>query len=110
MFIPTDPTEAIGRLEKAFKTIREAETVEQKIRSAVKKKKLNKKSKTLLEDAVAANVITRDEFNVIAEAERLRLDAVQVDDYSQEEYVTSSTTSKSTGGTTHTEAVAYQRH
>jgi acyl-CoA dehydrogenase len=107
MYIPADPTEAIGRLEKAYKTIRKAEAVEQKIRKATHAKKLNKKSKTLLADALKANIITQDEFNLIAEAERLRFDAIQVDDYSEEEYVTGHT--KTSAGVAHTDAVAYQK-
>lgn len=107
MYLPTDPNEAIGRLERAYKAIRAAEEVEKKIRKAVKKKVLNKKSKTLLEDAVKANVITQAEFNSIAEAERLRLDAVQVDDFSQDEYVAGGLPKSGAGA--HSEAVAYQR-
>lgn len=106
MYIPQDPNEAIGRLERAYKAIRAAEEVEKKIRKATRKKVLNKKSKTLFEDAVKANVITQTEFNSIAEAERLRLDAIQVDDFSQDEYVTGVPKS---GGAAHNDAVAYQR-
>ena len=49
---------------------------------------MKKKSPTLLADALKAGVITQPEYQLIAEAERLRLDAIQVDDFDQQEYVT----------------------
>ena len=84
------------------------EAVEKKIRKAVKSRKLNKKSKTLLDDALKANLITQEEFHLIAEAERLRLDAVQVDDYSPEEYLPGGLP-KGSPTATPSEAVAFQR-
>ncbi len=87
IYLPTKPGEALARLEHAFKIIHQAESVDQKIRAAVKERKLNKKSKSLIEDALNAKVITPQEKDLIAEAERLRFDAIQVDDYTQEEYV-----------------------
>jgi acyl-CoA dehydrogenase len=88
MYLSTDLQDGIGRLEHAYKVIKQADAVEKKIRAATKAKKLKKKSPTLLADALQAGIITQSEHALIAEAERLRLDAIQVDDYSQEEYVT----------------------
>lgn len=87
MFIPKDPEVAIGRLDHAYATIKEAEGVEKKVRKAVKAKQLNKKSKTLLDDALKAQVITQSEFDLLKRAEELRYDAIQVDDFTQEEYL-----------------------
>jgi acyl-CoA dehydrogenase len=87
MYMPTRVGESIQRLEHAYKMIRQAEAVDQKIRDAVRARRLNKKSKTLLNDALNAGVINKQEQDLLAEAERLRWDAIQVDDYSQEEYV-----------------------
>ena len=87
MYMPTKAGESIARLEYAFKMIKQAEAVDAKIRSAVKGRRLNKKSKTLLADALQAGVITKTEQDLLAEAERLRWDAIQVDDYSNEEYL-----------------------
>lgn len=86
MYLSTDPEEALGRLEKAYQTIKQAESVEKKVRKAVKNKTLKKKSKTLLEDALKANVINQSEFDLLKQAESLRYDAIQVDDFTQEEY------------------------
>lgn len=87
IFVSPDVKDGLGRLENAYKVIRKAEAVEKKVRAATKAKKLNKKSKTLLADALKAGVITSDEHALISEAERLRTDAIQVDDFSEEEYL-----------------------
>ena len=87
IYMPTEPGEAIARLEHAYTVIRQAEAVDKKIRAAVHARTLNKKSKTLLNDALQAGVITQQEHGLIAEAEQLRWDAIQVDEYSQEEYL-----------------------
>jgi len=87
MFLTDDPEQALGRLERAYKTIKESEPVAKKVRKAVKARKLNKKSKSLYEDALKAQVITQAEYELIARAEALRNDAIQVDDYTEEEYV-----------------------
>lgn len=92
MYMPTKPGESIARLEKAYKAIMQAEVVDKKIRAAVHARKLNKKSKTLLEDALKAGVITQSEHGLITEAEKLRWDAIQVDEYTQEEYLDFGTT------------------
>jgi acyl-CoA dehydrogenase len=87
IFMPTKAGESLARLEHAYKVIKQAEAVDKKVRAAIKAKTLNKKSKTLVEDALKAGVITAEERQLMAEAERLRWDAIQVDDYSQEEYL-----------------------
>jgi acyl-CoA dehydrogenase len=87
IFIPKDTEDGLGRLENAYKVIRQADAVEKKIRAATKAKKINKRSKTLLDDALKAGIITSSEHQLIAEAERLRTDAIQVDDYDETEYL-----------------------
>ena len=87
MYITKDTDKALGRLDRAFKTIKESEEVDKKVRKAVRARTLNKKSKTLLEDALSKNVITQAEFELIKRAEALRYDAIQVDDFSEDQYV-----------------------
>jgi acyl-CoA dehydrogenase len=87
IYMPTKVGESLVRLESAYKVIRQAEAVDAKIRKAVKARKLNKKSKTLLGDALQAGVITAQEQALLAEAEKQRWDAIQVDEYSQDEYL-----------------------
>ena len=56
---------------------------------AVKEKKLVKQKKMalLLEEAVKNNIISQAEFAILKKAEASRLDAITVDDFSQEEYL-----------------------
>jgi len=88
MYLPTKgANESLVRLEHAYKVIHQAETVDKKVRQAAHDRKLNKKSKTLLDDAMKAGVITQAEFNLLNEAEKLRWDAIQVDQFTPEEYL-----------------------
>lgn len=87
IFMPKNVEEGLARLEHAYKVIRQADAVDMKIRAAVKAKTLQKKSKTLISDALKAGVITADEERLMQQAEALRWDAIQVDDFSQEEYL-----------------------
>lgn len=87
IYMPTDTSDALYRLEKAFQKIRAAEAIEKKLRAGVKAKRLDKKAKNLLDLAQTAGVITAEEKNVLIEAERLRLDAIQVDKFTEKEYL-----------------------
>ncbi len=88
IYLPKDPKESLGRLEKAYASIKKAEAIEKKLRRAIKKKELPKKRISLIMDqAVEKGIISKEELSVIRESEELRNDAIQVDDFSQEEYV-----------------------
>ncbi len=76
----------IGRIEHAFIKVLAASKIGKKIRAAVKENRLQittDLSKSM-QDAVAADILTPSEANEYIEAEALRLDAIQVDEYSQE--------------------------
>lgn len=98
IFISKDPQQALGRLEAAFKTIYRSEAVEKKVRKAVRAKTLPKiKGKELYSEALNKGVITQEEFKDISLAEELRWDAIQVDDFNEEEYHANSAKKTSTG-------------
>ncbi len=87
-FMPEDLNEQMARLDHAFKLTKKSEPIEQRMHAAVKAKKLVRaKGMKLIDDALAKNVITADEKALLVEAEKWRLDAIQVDDFSQEEYL-----------------------
>lgn len=82
------PHEAMAKLDNAFKAVKKAENVEKKVRQAVRAQKIPKiKNDTVYQVALDAGVITREEFDQIKKAAELRWDAIQVDDFSQDEYV-----------------------
>lgn len=87
IFIPTARAEAIGRLDHAMKLTLQSETIERKVRKAVKTKQLAKqKGPALFDDAKAKGVITEQEYQTWKDAAAARYDAIQVDDFSQAEY------------------------
>ncbi len=98
-YIPKDPAkDHIAKLDLAFTKSVEASGVEKKIKKAIKAKILPKKNmKASLDEAVSKGVITAAEKAVLAEAEALRWDAIQVDDFTQAEYLARSVKTETTG-------------
>ena len=88
IYMPTDRNEALGRLEHAFTVVNKADAAEKKIKKAIRDGALPKKKvHLLLEEARNKNIITADEFKLVTEADSVRYDAILVDDFSQEEYM-----------------------
>ncbi len=76
-----------ARLENAFVIVTKAEAAEHKIRSAIKAGSIpKKKGKASWDDALAKKIITDDEFKLLTEADKVRFDAILVDEYSEKEY------------------------
>lgn len=87
IFMPSNNHEAMGRLEEAFKAVKAAEAIEKRVRDAVHSKTLPKiKGHELFKAALDKNIITQKEYELVGRAEELRYDAIQVDDFSQDEY------------------------
>lgn len=97
MYIPTREGEALARQEEAFKTIKKAEVVQGKIRKAVKAKQLpRKKIPALVKEAAEKGIISAEELALLEKSEELRMDAITVDDFSEEEYLGREATQAST--------------
>jgi acyl-CoA dehydrogenase len=80
---PDDPT---GRIEVAFKAVLAAAPVEAKLRQAQKKKLLSKGDPShAAAEALAKGLITELEARLIDAADKARLAAITVDDFSPEE-------------------------
>jgi acyl-CoA dehydrogenase len=89
IYVPHGTDEHLGLLEATFKIVKRAEEAEKKIRRAVREKILAKgKGPEQLQSALDKGVITKDEFADLQKADQLRYEAVQVDDFSEHEYVT----------------------
>lgn len=87
IYIPKEQTQQIGRLENAMKLALASESIEKKVRMAVKEKKIAKiKGPGQFEEAKAKGVISDSELNTLKEAVAARWDAIQVDDFSQDQY------------------------
>jgi acyl-CoA dehydrogenase len=89
IYYPKDRyTQQLARLDYAMDIALKAEATEKKIRDAVKKKQLpKKKALELVNEAQAAGIISAEEAALMKEAGAVRLDAIQVDDFSQAEFV-----------------------
>ncbi|MCM2281593.1 MAG: acyl-CoA dehydrogenase, partial [Bdellovibrionaceae bacterium] len=98
IFVSKDVNDSLGRYEHAFKIVKRAETAERKIREAIRNGTMPKmKGAAAAQLAYDKGVITSEEFGDLKKADEVRLDAVQVDDFSQEEYVQHSVSAKTTG-------------
>lgn len=88
IYIPKDPTQAVGRYEHAMKLIFGASAMYKSLYVAIKKKDLPKKGILhILDEAVEKQILSKEEADYVRKAEEARNDAIQVDDFSQEEYV-----------------------
>ena len=94
MYIPTDPNEAVGRYENALNLITQANPIYKKIYVAMKKRELPKDSfLNLLKPALDRNIITKVEAEMVEKAEAARNDAIQVDEFTLDEYMDATPTS-----------------
>lgn len=74
-------------LEKALVAVKAAEAADKKVKAAVRAKKIAKvKGPALYDSALKAGVLSQAEFDVVAEAEKLRWSAIQVDEFTLEDY------------------------
>jgi len=88
IYVPKNTEDSLGRLEATFKVVKRAEAAETKIKHAIKMKQLPKKKiSEVVQEACSKNIISLDEKNDVLRSEEMRNQAIQVDDFSQEEYV-----------------------
>jgi acyl-CoA dehydrogenase len=88
IYMPKDPNEAVARLDQTFKAVKKSEAIERKVRQAVRAKTIPKiKGDKVYDEALAKSVITQAEYDQVKKAAALRWDAIQVDDFSENEYV-----------------------
>jgi acyl-CoA dehydrogenase len=87
MYVPAEPNEALGRLERAFLLAYQEDELLKKVHAAVKRGALQKdRPDRLVLQAVERGILTAEEANRIQEAEAARWDAIQVDAFTLEEY------------------------
>jgi acyl-CoA dehydrogenase len=88
IYVPDNTHEQIGRLEETFSVVKRAEAAEKKIKKAIQRKAIPKvKGALAYQGALEKNVISKAEFDDLQKADEMRYAAIQVDDFSQEEYV-----------------------
>lgn len=88
LFIPSDPRQALGRLESAFVLAAEAAPVLDRITKASRAGQLpSGPPESLLDAALGAGLIQKEEADKVREAASAREDAIQVDSFPLEEYL-----------------------
>ena len=79
VYLPEDENEALGRLEAALKLAFQVRSVEAKVSSAIRTRKLSRRPKsTRIDRAHAANIISDAERALVAKAAAACWDAIQV--------------------------------
>jgi acyl-CoA dehydrogenase len=87
IFVGKDKNDNLGRLENAMKLHEQCEKIYDKIKLAIKAKTLpRKRLEDLVELAREKSVINLEETHLLRDASTAVLDAMQVDEYSLEEY------------------------
>jgi acyl-CoA dehydrogenase len=87
IYRPTDPTEALGRLEQAYTLNQQVLPLRQRLKAAVRAGELSADGTApLVELAHQAGLITLAERQAIAAADQAQLDAIQVDAFTFEAY------------------------
>jgi acyl-CoA dehydrogenase len=88
IYLADDPTDAVGRYEHTMRLIHDADAIYKKLYKAVKKRELPKgKVIDMIEPALEKKIITSEEAEKVRKAEIARNDAIQVDDFSQQEFM-----------------------
>ncbi len=88
IFVPQDPTSALGRLELALTLCAEAEPVQKKLKDAIRNKLLPKaRTEQLLDQAVENGILTAPERDLLQRAEAARHEAITVDSFTLDEYL-----------------------
>jgi acyl-CoA dehydrogenase len=106
IFIPEDPTQAVGRYEHTLNLITEAAPVYKKLYVAMKKRELEKgRVPSLIDPALEKGIISKEEADLLRKAEEARDDAVQVDDFTLDEYMNETPVSPKGDGLTSEEVV-----
>jgi len=88
LYLPTDTTHGIGRLLHAFRLVSEAHPAAERIIKAQKRKQLPRGPlpAELTDEAIKAGIINADEGAKIKAALVARLDAIEVDEFTPEQY------------------------
>ncbi len=98
IYVPPASEEGLGKLEAAFKLAKNCEGLERKLKKAIRAKTLPKKPfRLILDEAVEKNVITADEKNNLEKVVNASWDAIQVNDFTDQEYKSYSTDAHSSG-------------
>jgi len=88
LHLPTDPAQAVGRIERALLLVSRSREILERLRTASREGRIPTGApESLLREAVAAGVIDEREAEQVREAAEARRDAIEVDSFSLDEYL-----------------------
>jgi len=100
MYVPADEDDPFHRLEKAFRLSVRADAVVDRIKQAMKEGTLERKRpRKALDEAVEAGVISGEERALVREAQTLRDEVIQVDEFPFDQYEEASSLRRPAGRT-----------
>ncbi|HET9680144.1 MAG TPA: acyl-CoA dehydrogenase, partial [Gammaproteobacteria bacterium] len=85
MYVSGNPHDPIGRLENALEQLLVAEPIEARLQKALKAKLTPVNQEVLISQALEQEVITKDEAQLVRDAESAVLDALQVDEFTPDQ-------------------------
>ena len=86
IYVPSDKNEALGRVENAYHLYFASIEANDKIRKAIKDKKIKKSDASNLDLLLKSKVVTKKECDLLKSYNDAAFDAVLVDEYGLEEY------------------------
>ena len=86
VYVPEDADQAMGRLQQAFIAAANASPARTRVHRAVRSGTVDE-GPAMVDDAVAAGVITEEEKDLIIAAAAAQWDAIQVDSFEEDEYL-----------------------
>lgn len=87
IYLPTDPAEALGRLEQAHTLSQQADPIHRRLKDNLRTGQLSTDDSESLETlAHRAGWLTQSEWDLLVAADQARKDAIQVDAFTFEEY------------------------
>lgn len=88
LYLPADPTEAVGRFERAFLLVVQSREIVERVRAASRAGRIPAgPPESRLDEAAAAGIIDRRAADLVREAAEARRDAIEVDSFTLDEYL-----------------------
>lgn len=86
IYLPEDDSETMSAIDRCFERVLETKPIKSKIKKAIRAKMLNK-GVTLYSDALKANIITAEEYELLNRVQEMSQAVVQVDVYTVDDYL-----------------------
>jgi acyl-CoA dehydrogenase len=87
VFVSKDSNDILNKMESYVKEAAKLKPAQDKIKKAIRAKKLNKKSSSLLSDAVKAKIISEANKKALQKLEKLAKEIVEVNSFEEKDYL-----------------------